>query len=390
MALGPAPELPVTSRGRWSSGPRSGLPGLHETAGRTVLLDEAVEALMQCGGPDATYVDCTFGHGGHASEILRRLSPLEGRLVAMDLDPAAAQSARALSLSDDRLEWHHRPFGDLLQVVPTAQEVAGVLLDLGHHLSPAEERIRGFSFLDDVPLDLRLNASCGLPASEWLQTVSVPELAYVLHQNGEDWDPPLLAHRLAEAIVEHQRRIGPFRSSLELVEVCRSTKLGLDDRGLHPAKLTFQAIRAFLNQETEQLQMAMEAAMERLVPGGRLIIITYRRKEATLVKRFIRENEAPDPRFAAFVTPERLGELFPLATTSLPYACTQVCEPIRASPEETARNPRARPAQLHVLMKEERLLDPSESPPGLGLTRRPLAEQLRKPVALPFKGGSEE
>lgn len=349
-----------------------------------VLLHEAVQAVMQGGGPDATYVDCTFGRGGHAVEILRQLST-RGTLITFDIDPSAVACARALERADARLKCHHRPHGDLAKVVgEDVMNLGGVLLDLGSYSTQAEERSRGFSFVDDGPLDLRLNPGYGMPAYEWLQTVSVAELAWVIHEHGEDNDV-VLSQRLAEGILERQRRLGPYRSSLELADVCREVKQGLDDRGQHPAKLTFQAIRCFLNHEVEQLDLALHGAMERLKPGGRCVIISYRRKEAALVKRFIREHEEADPRFASFVTPQRLAELYPLLTTDHPWSCRQTCEPIRPTPQECDRNPRARPAQIHVLTKE--LRDFTKSP-CRGMKPRPESEQFKRPTPLPFQGAA--
>lgn len=259
---------------------------------------------------------------------------------------------------------------------------AGVLLDLGVQMTAAEEKERGLSYYEAAPLDGRLDRSKGIPASLWLQQVSAAELASVL-QDGEGWTSPLLAHRLAEAILHRQAKLGPYRSTLELAEVICSVK-GSDDRGFHPAKQAFQAMRRFLNQEIGELEEAMESALSSLENGGRLIVITTCRKEASAVKRFLRHHEAPDLRFAEFVTPQRMVELFPLAGTTLGYSCRQLCDPIRASAAELARNPRAKVALLHVLQKEERSLQSCEDRGLIGLVPRPLTSQFRTPAALPL------
>lgn len=351
------------------------------------MAHEVVDALMQPGGPDATYLDCTFGRGGHSQEVLRELSPA-GRLIAFDIDPLTAQSARNLQRDDARFRFHNRPMGDLLKVVrPEVSNLMGVLLDLGNQTTTAEERSRWSAFGEDGPLDLRLNPSYGLSASQWLQTVTEPELAWVIHEHGEDTDV-ILAHRLAEAILERQRRMGPYRSCAELVDVCREAKQGVDDRGQHPAKLTFQALRTFLNHGVSQMQLAMAGALERLASRGRLVVISHGRKEVTQVKRFLREHEMVDQRFNGFVTAQRLAELYPLRSTALPYGCRQVCAAIRASPAEGERNTRARNALVHVLQKE--LRTPADPAARESARPRPLEEQFKRPVSLPFVGAAEE
>ncbi|CAE7939302.1 rsmH [Symbiodinium sp. KB8] len=343
---------------------------------------------MQFGGPHAVYVDGSFGQGGHAAEILRRLAP-DGRLIAFDVDPRAGQLAMHMAALDTRLDFHGRRSSELGYVANYG--VAGIVLDLSPQMTAAEERARGLSFVEAVPLDGRIGRNSDgrqlKSAAVWLQTVSLSELAFVLQEYGEEWVSPLQAYRLAEAILHRQTDRGPYRSTLELADVCVAVK-GLDDRGLHPAKLPFQAIRAFLNEELEELRKTLEVSLKSLQVGGRLVVLTTRRREATEVKRFIREFEAPDMRFAEFVTPQRFAELFPLAATDLPYACRQLCEPIRASALEVSRNPRAKAALLHVLQKEERPLGPCDELGVLGLVPRPLHQQFRKPTPLPFHGSN--
>ncbi|CAJ1431818.1 unnamed protein product [Effrenium voratum] len=305
---------------------------------KPLLLHESVELLMQVGGPAAVYVDGSFGQGGHSAEILRHLAP-EGRLVALDVNQKA-EAAR--SLSDARLRFVQRSCRDLCQLFGE-EEPAGVLLDLSVQLSAQEERAKGLSFQADA-LDGRLTP-WARRADEWLKQVTAAELAWVLQEYGEQ--SSLLAWRLAEAILHRQAEKGSALTSADLAEVCRAVKI-VDDRGLHPAKQVFQAIRVHLNEEIRELRAALCSALKSLRCKGRLVVITLRRQEASEVKRFLREHEAPDLRFAAFVTPRRLVELWPLASTDLPYACRQLCEPIRASAHEVARNPRAKVALLHV------------------------------------------
>lgn len=361
---------------------RSVLPG-HAPERQAALLNEVVDALLQGAGPDATYVDCTFGRGGHSAELLKRISA-KGRVVAFDLDPVACVTARTLERNDPRFMCHHRPHGDLLQVFPADQPLGGVLIDLGAMSVQAEDRSRGH-VVEDGPLDLRINTSFGLPASEWLQQTNVEELAWVIHEFGEDSDV-VLAHRLAEAILERQERCGQYKTVAELADVCRRVKQGLDDRAMHPAKLTLQAMRCFLNHEMEQLDLVLRGGMERLCLGGRLVVISYKRKEAAQVKQFIREHEDADSRFAGVVAPQRLAELYPLLREARSWACRQVCEPIRPSAQDCERYPRGRSAVAHVLVKEAR--NPA---PALSSTQkcRTEAELFQKPAPLPFQGSSE-
>ena len=178
---------------------------------------------------------------------------------------------------DERLRFYRRRCRDLKQVLGKAAP-AGVLLDLGAQWTPAEEREHGLSYYEAVPLDGRLDPSTGAPLDTWLQSVSSGKLANVL-QEAEAWKEPILAQRLAEAIL-HRQQQGAYRSTLELADVCCKVKQS-DDRGLHPAKMCFTALRSHLNQELLELRAAMDAALASLKPKGRLIIITTRRREAS-------------------------------------------------------------------------------------------------------------
>ena len=202
---------------------------------KPLLVHETVEALMQFGGPHAVYVDGSFGQGGHAAEILRRLAP-DGRLIAFDVDPRAGQLAMHMAALDTRLDFHGRRSSELGYVANYG--VAGIVLDLSPQMTAAEERARGLSFVEAVPLDGRIGRNSDgrqlKSAAVWLQTVSLSELAFVLQEYGEEWVSPLQAYRLAEAILHRQTDRGPYRSTLELADVCVAVK-GLDDRGLHPA-----------------------------------------------------------------------------------------------------------------------------------------------------------
>lgn len=317
-----------------------------------VLLYECLEVLLAC-GPAGTYVDCTFGRGGHSTQILRRLSP-EGRLFAFDVDPTAVKAAAALEAQDSRFTIIHRPFGDIKHAIPNGVELSGVLMDIGFSSPQVDEAHRGHSFFLPGPLDLRMNQSSGIPASHWLTTVTADELSWVIREYGEDSDP-YMARRIAEAVLEHQRVHGPYASTLSLADVVAAVK-GIEDQTEHPAKLTFQAIRVFMNSEMPQLKAAMAGALARIRLNGRLVVISFKEKEATAIRNFIRDHEDCVD-FDESATPadiEHLAELYPLLRTSSGYALRQVCNPIRPSAQEIRENSRSRSATVHVMEKVPR------------------------------------
>ncbi|CAE8629828.1 unnamed protein product [Polarella glacialis] len=319
-----------------------------------VLRDESLDALLSGeDGAHGFYADGTFGRGGHSTEILRRLS-LSGRLWAFDVDPNAIAVGRRLEEMDERFTILHRPFADVDDALPPGVELSGMLLDIGFSSPQVDEGSRGWSCYQDGPLDLRMNFKVGLPAWKWLQTASTAEVAWVLYENGED-DDPILCSRLAEAVLERQRRCGPYTSTLQLSTCIQEVKRGLDDRRQHPAKLAFQGIRNFLNQEMQQLSDALTSQFKRLKYGGRAVVITFKPREETVVERWLRYNEDgwASP-LAGKVSPERLAELFPLLQTRQAYAARRLSAPIRASHMEIERNSRSRSAMIHVLVKELR------------------------------------
>jgi len=349
-------------------------------------VEEAVEAVMQVGGPGAFYITVgrAISSSSDAAETLlrRRLVPLEGgKLWCFDIRGARHE------MRGERKDVFRLECSDMKRMLQESKVApAGVLVDLGVQLTGAEEKNIGLSYFEAVPLDGRFDPSRGVSAKTWLQNVSVNELTQVLME-GEDWLSNILAQRLAEAILARQAQFGPYRSTLELAEVICSVK-GSDDRGMHPAKMTFQAIRSYLNKELSELRFTLTTALESLQLGGRLIVVTLRRKEATEVKKFLRNFEAPDLRYSSFVTPQRMVELFPLAATLVPYSCRQLCEPIRASVDQVTRNPRAKVALVHVLQKEARSLESCKKLGLIGLTPRPLSEQFKKPTVLPLSSGT--
>jgi len=350
------------------------------------LLHEAVDRMLPPhmrrvdGSFDGTYVDCTFGRGGHSREILRRLGPT-GRLFAFDVDPEAIAVARQLEAEDARFQIIHRPFGEIADVF-NANELNGVLIDLGVSSPQLDDVHRGFNVFDGL-LDMRMNQTRGLPASEWLKRVTAEELAWVIHSYGED-DDLIMSERIAEHVIARQRE-WPINSSRQLSDIIRNAKAGISDHGMHPAKLTFQAIRVFLNQEMQQLDHVLQGAMDCLDVDGRCCVITFKKKEANAVNRFVRENEEPDPYLSQALSTARLCELFPLLTSKQVFSTRQICEPIRPSAEELDRNRRCRSSAVHVLQCLPRRSSQQEFSPGV--VRNP-EKRLREPAWWPPLLGS--
>jgi len=297
-----------------------------------VLLREVLEALRPREG--GVYFDCTLGRGGHATALLEIVGP-GGRVIGLDRDPEAVVAGRRLAEADPRLVVRAASFSSLLQQAEelgTTGRVDGVLFDLGVSSPQLEAPERGFSFLRDGPLDMRMDPSAGTSAAQWLNTASEAEIARVLRSYGEEPD----AHRIASAIVR-ARPLSTTRQLSELVE--RAVPRRARDR--HPATLTFQAIRIFLNRELEELESALPQALEVLRAGGRLAVISFHSLEDRRVKRFIRDQTRGDP------FPRDL----PVPQSALRPRLRPVGDAVRPSVEEVADNPRARSAVLRVAEK---------------------------------------
>ncbi len=242
-----------------------GVPLVH----RTVLLQEAFEALAI--RPAGVYVDGTFGRGGHSREILARLGS-QGRLIALDRDPAAIAAGK--ELGDARFRLLHAPFSELaaqLDAQPdlVAGQVDGVLLDIGVSSPQLDAAERGFSFRFDAPLDMRMDTSRGETAAEWLNHASQLEIEKVIKDYGEE----RFAHAIAKAVVAARTEcsIATTRQFAALVEKAVRTR----EPGQHPATRSFQAIRIYINQELEELSLALPQAAARLAPGGRLVVFSF-------------------------------------------------------------------------------------------------------------------
>ena len=289
----------------------------------TVLLNEAVDALVT--DPRGQYVDATFGRGGHARLILRRLAP-EGRLIAFDKDPEAL--AEAARIQDARLAVRHQGFAALAEWPP--RSVAGVLMDLGISSPQIDNPARGFSFRADGPLDMRMDPTRGQSAADWLAHADERQIAQVIRDYGEE----RFAVAIAKAIVARRQAGRAVASTLELAELVAGA-VKTREPGQNPATRTFQAVRIFVNAELEELEQALEAAVQVLQPGGRLVVISFHSLEDRIVKQFIARHarQAVDRR-APFAEP---------APTLL-----RALGRVRPGAAEVAANPRARSAIMRV------------------------------------------
>ena len=283
---------------------------------------------------DGIYVDGTFGRGGHSSAILQRLGS-EGRLIAMDRDPQAIAAADEALTRDPRFELLRSDFeklGERIEEKGLAGQIDGLLLDLGVSSPQLDEAGRGFSFLRDGPLDMRMDPESGISACAWLGQVEEQELRRVLKQFGEETQ----AGRVARAIVA-ARDAKPLATTSQLADVVASV-IPAHTRKTHPATKTFQAIRIFLNRELEQLESVLVQSLDVLATGGRLCVISFHSLEDRIVKRFIRNNsrEAEQYRGMPNVPPEFRPKL------------RQVGKAVTATAAEIEANVRARSARLRI------------------------------------------
>ncbi|HEX3096769.1 MAG TPA: 16S rRNA (cytosine(1402)-N(4))-methyltransferase RsmH [Usitatibacter sp.] len=297
-----------------------------------VLLEEAVAALNVREGK--TYVDGTFGRGGHSAAILARVG-VRGRLLALDQDPAAISHR---PLQDPRLELIHARFSQMGRVLAErgVERVAGVLLDLGVSSPQLEEAARGFSFVRDGPLDMRMDPTRGESAAQWLARATQEEIREVIRNHGEE----RFAQSVAAAIVAARGR-EPLRTTRQLAEVV-GRAVRTREPGQHPATRTFQALRIHVNQELEELALALPQAAGLLEPAGRLAVISFHSLEDRIVKTFIRERSTAD----------RLPRGVPVRAAELPKPQLKaIGRAIKPGEAEVLRNPRARSAVLRVAEK---------------------------------------
>lgn len=309
----------------------------------TVLLDQAVDALVW--RKDGRYVDGTFGRGGHSRLILSKLV-VEGRLTAFDKDPAAICAAQLLASQDPRFAIVHASFADMHAQLFGESRLAGVLLDLGVSSPQLDDGGRGFSFRFDGPLDMRMDTTRGMTAAQWLAVAAEDDIARVIRDYGEE----RFAVQIAKAIVarrDQSAEFGPLERTGEFAAlVARAVKTR--EKGQNPATRTFQALRIFLNQELEDLERGLAAALELLEIGGRLVVISFHSLEDRVVKRFMQAQANPEQAQSA-----GMGQLrrLPLRAAELPPARLRLLGRLRPSEEEIQENPRARSAIMRIAEK---------------------------------------
>ncbi len=285
---------------------------------------------------DGVYVDGTFGRGGHSSAILDALGT-DGKLIAIDRDPDAIKAAPDALTSDPRFELVRGQCAQLQAIVEErklGRAVDGILLDLGVSSPQLDEASRGFSFLRDGPLDMRMDPDSGTSASEWLTRVDEADLKRILKIYGEE----IHAGRIAHAIVS-AREVEPLQTTAALAEVVAGAVPAKVRAGrIHPATKTFQAIRIFINDELGQLEAALAQALEVLREGGRLCVIAFHSLEDRIVKRFMREHSRESEQYRGM--PDVPAEHRP--------ALALIGKPVTATVAEVSANPRARSARLRV------------------------------------------
>ncbi len=305
-----------------------------------VLLKEVLEALSLDEHRDGIFIDATFGRGGHSAEILQRLNE-QGRVIALDRDPTAIAAGQERFKHDSRLCLVHRAFGqlhDAFGVVGMTEimgKISGALFDLGVSSPQLDEAMRGFSFMREGPLDMRMDNSSGISAAEWVAKISERDLQKIIAEYGEE----RFARRIANAIITY-RREQPITTTTQLAQLIDAA-VPRREPGKHPATRTFQAIRMAVNNELEQIQQALAQVINVLKPSGRLCVISFHSLEDQLVKRFMQTHSQDDPMYAGMpnVPKDKRAQL------------KRVGKAIHPSDSEVQRNPRARSAILRVAEK---------------------------------------
>lgn len=304
----------------------------------TVLLDDAVGGLnIQ---PEGIYIDGTFGRGGHSRLILSQLGE-KGRLIAIDRDPQAI--AEAEQIDDPRFSIIHGPFsqlGDYVESLGLVGKIDGILLDLGVSSPQLDDAERGFSFMRDGPLDMRMDPSQGESAAQWLMRAAEEDIAFVIKTYGEE----KFGKRIARAIVE-RNRLAPMTRTKELAEVIAAA-MPVKDKHKHPATRSFQAIRIWINSELEEIERALASSIKALAPKGRLSIISFHSLEDRLVKRFMRTHSRGVQVPAG--VPMTEAQIQALGGRELRSLGKSV-----PGPAEVAENPRARSSVLRIAERSE-------------------------------------
>lgn len=307
---------------------------------KSVMLHESVDAMVT--EASGLYIDGTFGRGGHSREILSRLSDT-GRLLAFDKDPEAIRVGEQLAAEDSRFHIVHESFAMMLAALDNESartgvqwrgNVSGVLLDLGVSSPQLDDASRGFSFMQDGPLDMRMNNSAGESAADWLAHAQEEEITFVLREYGEE----RFARRVARALVE-ARASAPLTRTLQLVDLIDKA-IPKKEKHKHPATRSFQGIRIFVNGELDDLNKALQDSLDVLKPGGRLAVISFHSLEDRLAKRFMQQQAKGD-------APRGL----PLRDSEIYRRLKLVGKAQKASAAEVDANSRSRSAVLRVAEK---------------------------------------
>lgn len=299
---------------------------------QAVLLAEVIENLAI--DPHGVYLDATFGRGGHAQAILSQLSPT-GRLLAMDKDPEAVAYARSHLSHDKRFMIQHGSFADLARFVAQQNltgKISGILFDLGVSSPQLDDPERGFSFMREGKLDMRMDNSQGMDAAQWIATVDEKELARVLWEYGEE----RFSRRIAKAIVM-TRQEESIITTARLADIIAKA-IPAWQKGKHPATRSFQAIRIAVNKELEDLELGLQQSMDVLSVGGRLLVISFHSLEDRIVKHFMQHQE-------------RGAEIpadLPIKHVDIEMKFKRLGRAVKPGEKEVATNPRARSAILRI------------------------------------------
>ncbi|MBQ4851915.1 16S rRNA (cytosine(1402)-N(4))-methyltransferase RsmH [Pseudoalteromonas sp. MMG012] len=302
----------------------------------SVLMQETLDALAI--DPNGTYIDGTFGRGGHSGQILARLGE-QGCLQAIDQDPQAIAAAEKFA-NDPRFAIAHTRFSNINDVAEKADllgKVDGILLDIGVSSPQLDDAERGFSFMKDGPLDMRMDPTSGRSAAQWLAEAELEDITFVIKKYGEEKFGRRIAHKIIET-----RDETPILTTKQLADLVDEA-VPVKDKHKHPATRTFQAIRIYINSELEEIQTALQASLNVLKPGGRLVVISFHSLEDRIVKQFIKKQSKG----------EALPRGLPLTDAQLKQNLTlkALGKAIKPSAEEISENPRSRSSVLRVAQK---------------------------------------
>lgn len=302
----------------------------------SVLPDESIQGLNI--NPDGIYLDATFGRGGHSGQILAQLSD-KGRLIAFDRDLQAIEAAQRFA-DDERFSIIHSPFSHMAEEIAAlglTHQIDGILMDLGVSSPQLDDAGRGFSFLRDGPLDMRMDTSRGISAADWLAKAELDDITQVIKEFGEE----KFGKRIAHAIVG-TREETPLKTTTQLAELIDQA-VPVKDKFKHPATRSFQGIRIYINSELDEIRDGLKAALSILKPGGRLVVISFHSLEDRLVKRFMREQSRGKQVPARMPITE--------AEINASKAMKTVGKAIKPSASELEQNNRARSSVLRVAEK---------------------------------------